>query len=56
MNTIYVVKKDGKIVASGTLQQCVIFVLNVAERDVTVKELEARNIIIEPAPEGFVKA
>lgn len=55
MNTIYIVRKNGKIITSGTLQQCVIFVLNVAERDVTVKELESRNIVIEPAPQGFVK-
>lgn len=55
MNTIYVVKRNNKIVASGTLQQCVTFVVNVAERDVTVRELESRNIVIESAPAGFVK-
>ena len=51
-NTQYFVYKRGRVVCSGNLKQCLLYLFNTEEPLRTMRELETDGIRIEPAPEA----
>ena len=47
--TLYTVTQKGRIVASGSLEQCWLWVFNSFDGKITVSELTKRGVYISPA-------
>ena len=48
MQTQYVVKKQGRVVATGDLKQCLLYLFNTNAPETTMREIEQDGICIEP--------
>lgn len=52
MDTVYQVKKNGKVVCCGNMKQCLLFLFNTEDTDRTVQEVMLEDTCIEPVPAG----
>lgn len=51
-NTLYQVVHNGRIIASGNLRQCWMYLANVYAENTTLAEMSDYGISIEPARKG----
>ena len=51
-NTQYQVKHQGRIVATGNMKQCLLYLFNAFPQNTTMREIEQDGICIEPVEKG----